>query len=93
MPKRVDSNQPEIVADLRAFPGVTVTHTHEVGKGFGDIVCGYRNRSYLFEIKDPAKPASKRKLTPAEYKFHKSWTGQIDVIETAEEALLIMEAA
>ena len=90
--KRIDSNQPEIVAKLRAVPGVVVFHTHEVGKGFGDIVCGFRGNNYIFEIKDPDKPKSKRKLTPKEKIFHETWPGQVDTIETAEEALLIMGA-
>ncbi len=91
--KRVDVNQPEIVAALRAVPGVVVFHTHEVGKGFPDIVVSWHGRqNYLFEIKDPNKPPSKRKLTEAEQKFHDTWPGQVDVIETAEEVLLIMGA-
>ncbi len=92
--KRIDSNQPEIVAKLRAVPGVVVFHTHEVGKGLPDLVVSYRGKTqnFLFEIKDPDKPKSKRKLTPKEQVFHDTWPGQVDVIETAEEALLIMGA-
>lgn len=90
--KRVDTNQPEIVAKLRSVPGVSVFHTHEVGKGFGDIVVGFRGNNYLFEIKDPDKSPSARKLTPREEEFMAIWNGQINVIKTAEEALLIMGA-
>ena len=94
--KRVDSNQKELVAALRAVPGVVVFHTHELGKGFPDIICSWRGarnmQNFLFEIKDGDKPPSARKLTPKEELFHDTWPGQVDVIETAEEALLIMGA-
>ena len=38
-PKKVDINQPEIVAALREA-GATVSHTHMVGHGFPDLVAG-----------------------------------------------------
>ena len=50
MPKRVDMNQPEIVADLRGI-GATVQHLHMVGKGCPDILVGFRGNNWLFEIK------------------------------------------
>ena len=92
--KRVDSNQAEIVAKLRSVPGVVVFHAHELGKGFPDLVVSWRGsvQNFLFEVKDPDKPPSKRKLTPQEILFHETWPGQKAIIETAEEALLIMGA-
>ena len=92
--KRVDSNQKELVAALRAVPGVVVFHTHDVGKGFPDLAVSWRGsrQNFLFEIKDGDKPPSARKLTPKEELFHDTWPGQVDVIETAEEALLKMGA-
>lgn len=89
--KRVDSNQPKVVADLRKA-GVVVFHTHEVGKGFPDIICAYPGdkQNYLFEIKDPEKPPSARKLTEKESLFHGTWPGQVNIIETAADALEIM---
>lgn len=93
MPKRVDRNQKSIVEALRDI-GATVWHTHEAGKGAPDIVVGYNNgkerRNYLFEIKDPEQPPSKRRLTDDEEIFHENWKGQVDVIHSAEEALEIM---
>jgi hypothetical protein len=40
-PKRTDENQARIVAALRKA-GVTVTCTHEVGRGYPDLACGAR---------------------------------------------------
>ena len=85
---KVDANQAEIVRYLRAIPGCKVAITSMVGNGFPDIVVGWMGRNYLFEIKDGAKPPSKRKLTPAERKFHKQWehAGQIDIVTCIEDA-------
>ncbi len=71
---------------------MSVAHTHAVGKGFPDIICCSckSNQNYLFEIKDPDKLPSQRKLTPDEKEFHKKWQGQIDIIETVEDALKII---
>ncbi len=88
---RVDDNQPAMVADLRKI-GASVAVTSGVGDGFGDIVVGYRGLNFCFEIKDPNKAPSKRKLTPDEKTFHAEWRGQIDIILTLEDALKIMGA-
>ena len=50
-PKRVDRNQPQIVADLRGVPGVSVCSLHTVGNDFPDIIVGFRGQNWLFEIK------------------------------------------
>jgi len=79
-----------MVADLRKI-GATVKSTASLGDGFGDIVVGYRGFNYIFEIKDPDKVPSKRKLTPDEVWFHAEWRGQIDIILTLKDALDIMQ--
>ena len=91
MPKRVDSNQPAIVKALRAV-GATVVHVHEVGHGFGDILVGRNGINYLMEIKDGDKPPSKRKLTPDEQIFHQWWRGQVEIVNSPAEALLVIGA-
>ena len=79
---RIDANQPYIVALLRKVPGVTVAVTSDLGKGFPDIAVGYEGGTFLFEIKDPDQPPSKRRLTPAEEKWHESWTGHVLTVTT-----------
>lgn len=86
---RVDANQPQIVDRLRAL-GCSVASTAALGQGFPDIVVGYRGSNYLFEIKDPAKKPSERRLTPAESLFHRSWGGQVDTIHTWEDVCEII---
>lgn len=86
---KVDRNAPEIVRRLRLI-GATVTVLNNAGDGFPDIAVGYRRVNYLFEIKDPAKPPSARRLTPAQEKWHGEWKGEAYVIETFEDALKAM---
>lgn len=88
---RRDSNHADIVRDLRRVLGAyAVADTASMGDGFPDIVVGDARRNWLFEIKDGAKAPSKRKLTPDETEFHDTWPGQIDIIQSADDALRIM---
>ncbi|MDJ0728128.1 MAG: hypothetical protein QNJ38_23775 [Prochloraceae cyanobacterium] len=83
--RRVDLNQKQIVKELREY-GATVAHTHIIGKGFPDIVVGYSGKNYFFEIKNPGK-----KLTEKESVWIDSWRGQVNVIETSQQAIQIIE--
>lgn len=85
---RVDDNQPEIVKGLRKL-GYTVLHIHQLKNCF-DILVGANGKNYAFEIKDPNKPPSKRRLTEGEQEFFDSWKGQVSKIETVEDAINTM---
>jgi hypothetical protein len=92
MPRRaakVDANQRVIVDVLRAN-GASVTHTHQIGKGFPDIVVGYRGNNYLMEIKDGDKAPSQRKLTPDEEAWHLGWRGTVNIVDSPERALEVI---
>lgn len=80
--KRVDANQPEIVAALRKA-GCSVQHLHELGQGCPDVVVGCRGRNYLLEIKS----SSTAKMTPLERWWHDEWKGQVARVDTVDEAL------
>lgn len=84
MPRRVDENQPDIVAALRAV-GATVQHLHEVGGGCPDILVGYRGANYVIEIKN-----TRGKLTPREAAWHGAWRGQVAVVRSVDEALSVI---
>ena len=88
--RHTDGNQAEIVKTLRGIPGIVVKDTHALGDGFPDIEVGFRGRNYLFEIKDPAKPPNKRKLTSDEVIWHRDWTGQVNVVLSAEEIFKVI---
>ena len=86
---RVDANQQEIIRILRDC-GVTVQPLHTVGKGTPDLLCGYRGRNILLEVKDGARPTSHRQLTRDQREWHATWRGQVAVVETPEQALRVM---
>ena len=88
---RVDDNQKQIVESLRRF-GASVYPTHMVGRGFPDIVVGYRGLNYLFEIKDGEKVPSKQRLTKDELAFFEMWKGSVYKVTTVDECISIMTA-
>ena len=88
---RVDGNQRQIVAALRAI-GCTVQTLHTVGKGCPDILVGCRGTNLLMEIKDGDKPTSRRQLTEDEAAWHEAWRGQVLIVATIEQAIAAVDA-
>lgn len=89
--RKVDSNQAELVKQIRKIPGVSVLHIHVVGKGAPDVIIGYKGKNFLAEIKDPGKFKSQRKLTEDEEKFRNSWCGQVQTVETFDDVIRILK--
>ena len=75
---RVDANQREIVQQLRKI-GISVLHTHQLGRGAPDLILGYRNENFMIELKDGNKTKSQQKLTPDEIEFQTKWQGNYAV--------------
>lgn len=86
---KIDANQPAIVAALRKI-GCTVAITSAVGSGFPDLVVARNRQNWLIEVKDGRLPPSARELTPDQLTFHTRWAGQIDVVNSVEEAILLV---
>ena len=84
---RRDANEGPIIDALRAF-GCSVKQTHDF-----DLVCGYRGKNVILEVKDPAKPPSARKLTEDQAQFIATWRGQYAVVHSPEEAIREVIAA
>ena len=90
--RRVDKNQPAIVAKFRAM-GASVAILSSVGNGLPDLLIALDGGwSCLVEIKDGSQPASKRKLTSDERKFFDGWLGNIAIIASEAEAEKLVEA-
>lgn len=87
----IDSNQPAIVAALRAV-GASVEPIHMLGRGVPDLLVGFRSATFLLELKDGSKPPSKRKLTPDEQAWHDAWRGHVAVVESVDQALAAIGA-
>ena len=87
---KVDANQSTLVNKLRQRRGVTVQATHTVGRGFPDIVVGYKKRNWLIELKNPDGDSYDRKLNPGQVRWHAKWEGQAARAETLDEVLEVI---
>lgn len=86
---RIDANQREIVCALRKM-GATVVILSALGCGVPDLLVGFRNKNFLFEVKDGKKPPSARALTPDEKVFFATYAGSAHIIESIEQAIEIL---
>ena len=84
VPKRVDANQPQIVADMRSI-GAETQSLHMVGEGCADQLVYYNETLFVIEIK-----TEKGKLTPKQKAWHKRFPAKI--ARTSEEAFKIIGA-
>jgi len=87
---RKDTNQDDIVKALRQM-GVSVQTFHKLGDGVPDLLCGFRKRNLLMEIKDGKRSPSEQRLTEDESEWHDSWRGQVCIVRSAEDAVRVME--
>lgn len=91
---KVDSNQAEIVAELRRHAyGVLLLHA--VGGGCPDLLVSTATTdggsvNVLLEVKDGGKSPSARRLSDDQVRFHAEWPGPVHTVETPGEALAVM---
>jgi hypothetical protein len=80
--RKVDGNQAEIVAALRAA-GRGVVVLSDVGRGIPDLMVHWSGRCIWMEVKRPGE-----KLTPDQVEWHRHWKGPaVAVVRSAAEAL------
>jgi len=90
---KIDANQPEMVRMLRQIPGVTVETRHD------DILCGYKGKTYWYEIKEPGCVSPKTgkvrasELKPEQKKLIVTWAGHYEVIWNIGQILQDLEIA
>lgn len=75
---RTDSNQKQIVDDLRAC-GVSVFSTSQVDN-FVDLIAGFRGLNYLLEVK-----SEKGKLSDKQIKLRDEWAGRIIIVRSIND--------
>lgn len=84
---KVDSNQSEIVKELRAIPGVTVELDHD------DILLGYRGRTYWYEIKSLEVVSKKTneilesKIKKDQKRIRDTFTGHYKIVSSLDDIL------
>lgn len=84
--KTVDLNQQEIVDALRQIGCQVVVIGTPV-----DLLCGYRKRNFLIEVKRPGAYMDKRQK--AQRDFLKDWPGQVRKLSTVDEAIRLVTRA
>lgn len=82
---KIDANQPEIVAALRAV-GCSVQTLATMGAGVPDLLIGLAGVNLLVEVK-----SAKGKLTKDQIPWHEAWRGQVAIVRSVEEALVLVE--
>ena len=87
---RTDANHEAVVNALRQA-GASVQSLASVGKGIPDLLVGFKSQTLLMEVKDSAKPASKRRLTEDQLRWHGSWRGgPLAIVDSPESALSML---
>lgn len=81
--RRTDANLKSI-ADAYRTLGCSV----HVTNGMWDLTIGYGGISELVEVKDGAKPPSRRTLTKVQVAFRQTWTGGIRLIQTLDDVMI-----
>ncbi len=88
---RADANQAVIVAALREI-GCSVQPLHTVGQGVPDLLVGMAGKNLLIEVKDGSKKPSDQKLTPDQMAWHKNWRGQVETVNSIEQAIIALRS-
>jgi len=87
---RVDNNQKNIVKTLKSA-GFSVQTLADVGSGVPDIAFACGGRNFLAEIKNSEMPPSKQALTPDQVIFHAKWRGEIFILHSVAETLVLID--
>jgi hypothetical protein len=83
---RTDANHSAITTALLKL-GASVDSLASMGKGYPDLLVGFRGRALLLEVKDGSKPPSHRKLTADEQRWFTRFRGEAYVVNSVQEAL------
>jgi hypothetical protein len=90
--RKVDANQGEIVSALEAI-GVQVFDLSASGDGVPDLLCGFRGRLELLEVKNPDGRGNR--LTIPQVRFHEKMRNAgipIRIVSNIPEALKVFSA-
>ena len=84
--KRTDGNHSLVVEQLReALPEANIFDSSGAGRGFPDLVIGWKGFNFLVELKNPAR--GRTRLTKAQVGFHENWQGPIFIAHSSLEVL------
>ena len=80
--RKVDANQPEIVAAFRRL-GFSVVLLHTVGHGCPDLCVAKSGVTRLIEV----KCGDRWKLTKYEADFIRDWNDQVDIVDCVDDVI------
>lgn len=80
----MDTNHRDVAQTLRRA-GCDVLSLAALGGGAPDLLCHRVGNLYLVEVKNGDLSRSRRKLTPAQIRFHQDWP--VAVVKNVSEAL------
>ena len=83
---RLDANHKEIVDGLLSV-GASVQSLAAIGCGCPDLLVGYRNKSFVIEIKTDTGG-----LTTAQESWLGNWRGQVAIVRNLQGALGVIGA-
>jgi len=86
---RRDGNQAEFCEDMHTI-GATAVDLSSIGGGCPDVLVGWYAINWLFELKNPDQPPSKRRPRKTQVEFKHNWKGQYLLVETSEDAMQAM---
>jgi hypothetical protein len=78
-----DANERAIIDALVAMGAVVQQLS---AKGVPDLLVSWKGYNLLMEVKMP-----KAKLTEDEKEWHSKWNGQVDVVYSIDDALIVLE--
>ena len=84
-----DANLNEIVGALQKAGAYVLDMSH-VGRGFPDLIVGFRSKTILMEIKNPKSSYGKKGLNKNQLKRKEQWTGDTYCVVDSIEAALNM---
>lgn len=91
-----DANHNEIV-DVLKKAGASIVDLSHVGCGMPDLICGFRNKTVLIEIKNTKTAYGRRGFNKNQLKWQEQWLGGpvalVDSPEAALRVLKLMESA
>ncbi len=85
---KVDGNH-ELIASCFLAAGFSVQSLAAVGGGCPDLLVAGPLNTFVVEVKDPQQ--GKTRFTPAQKKWHANWKGRAHLVETVEQALLLID--
>lgn len=86
---RIDANHRAVTEALEQV-GATVYSLAACGGGCPDLLVGRGGKVWLIEVKDGAKSASRRALTPDQRRWIEWFNGEVHIVTSVQQAVEVV---